>query len=122
MSAAVVDDLVKIGKTGSGNFEERMSRLERNGYRNVTGLPRRFVIELDKYDEKELLLHSLFARSRVGNTELFFMDINEVIQLLSSFEGIVVSPKEKKTKSLNKRLKRSKQIFSRMVNISWLPN
>jgi hypothetical protein len=96
MSAAVVDDLVKIGKTGSGNFEERMSRLERNGYRNVTGLPRRFVIELDKYDEKELLLHSLFASSRVGNTELFFMDINEVIQLLSSFEGIVVSPKEKK--------------------------
>lgn len=96
MSTAV-DGLVKIGKTGSDNFEQRMSYLEGNGYRNVTGLSRRFAIELDNYDEKELLLHSLFARSRVGNTELFSMDVNEVIQLLSSFEGVVVFPKEKKS-------------------------
>ncbi|MGM9813924.1 MAG: DUF4357 domain-containing protein [Candidatus Enteromonas sp.] len=96
MSTAV-DGLVKIGKTGSDNFEQRMSQLEGNGYRNVTGLLRRFAIELDNYDEKELLLHSLFSRSQVGNTELFSMDVNEVIQLLSSFEGVVVFPKEKKS-------------------------
>lgn len=96
MSTAV-EGLVKIGKTGTDNFEQRMSHLEGNGYRNVTGLVRRFAIELDNYDEKELLLHSLFSRSRVGNTELFSLDVNEVIQLLSSFEGSVVYPKEKKS-------------------------
>lgn len=95
MSTAV-DGLVKIGKTGSDNFEQRMAQLEGNGYRNVTGLSRRFAIELDDYDEKELLLDSLFARSRVGKTELFSLDLNEVVQLLSSFEGKVVYPSESK--------------------------
>lgn len=31
----VVPGLVKIGKTGSENFEARMYNLERNGYSNV---------------------------------------------------------------------------------------
>ena len=92
----VVEGLIKIGKTGSDNFEQRMLHLESNGYRNVTGLKRQFAIELDNYDEKEVLLHNLFARSRVGNTELFSLSMNEVIQLLSSFEGKIVYPKENK--------------------------
>lgn len=44
------------------------------------------------YEEKERLLDSLFSRSRVSNTELFSLNINEVIQLLSSFEGKIVYP------------------------------
>ena len=28
----------KIGKTGTGNFEQRMYNLEHNGYSNVVGL------------------------------------------------------------------------------------
>lgn len=96
MSTAV-DGLIKIGKTGLDNFEQRMAHLESNGYRNVTGLSRRFAIEVENYDEKEVLLHSLFARSQVGNTELFSLDLNEVIQLLSSFEGTVIFPKENKS-------------------------
>lgn len=94
----VVDGLIKIGKTGSENFEQRMSNLESNGYRNVTGLKRTFAIEVEDYDEKENLLDNLFSRSRVSNTELFSLNVNEVIQLLSSFDGkIIYPPQEEKS-------------------------
>ena len=96
--STVVDGLIKIGKTGKDNYNQRMNILESNGYRNVSGLKRQFAIEVDDYDEKENLLDSLFSRSRVSNTELFSLNINEVIQLLSSFEGKVIYPtQDKKT-------------------------
>ena len=88
----VVDGLIKIGKTGTSNYESRMYSLERNGYANVTGLKRRFAIEVDDYDEKEELLDTIFEKSNVPGTELFALDVNLVIQLLSSFEGKVVFP------------------------------
>jgi len=88
----VVPGLVKIGKTGSGNFENRMYELEHNGYRNVTGLKRTFAIEVDEYDEKEKLLHTIFEKSQLSDTELFAIDVNIVIQLLSSFDGTTVYP------------------------------
>ena len=88
----VVDGLIKIGKTGSSNFESRMYNLERNGYANVTGLKRRFAIEVEGYDEKEDLLDTIFEKSNVPGTELFALDVNLVIQLLSSFEGTVIYP------------------------------
>ena len=88
----VVPGLIKIGKTGSENFESRMYQLERNGYNNVVGLKRRFAIEVDSYDEKEALIDSLFDRSRLQNSELFALDVDLVI-LLSSFEGKQVYPK-----------------------------
>lgn len=72
-----------------------MYYLERNGYRNVTGLKREFAIEVDLYDEKEKLLFSIFEKSRVSETELFAIDLDTVIQLLSSFEGNQVYPKDK---------------------------
>mgnify|MGYP003304471158 CR=1 FL=1 len=49
----VVPGLIKIGKTGSDNFENRMYQLERNGYFNVVGLKRKFAIEVEDYDAKE---------------------------------------------------------------------
>lgn len=64
--STVVDGLIKIGKTGSDNFSQRMTYLESNGYRNVSGLKRQFAIELSGYEEKERLLDSLFSRSRVS--------------------------------------------------------
>lgn len=98
----VVPGLVKIGKTGSDRFENRMYTLERNGYNNVAGLKRRFAIEVDNYDEKELLLDSLFEKSRVQNSELFALDIDLVIQLLSSFDGTQIYPRnESKETSFN---------------------
>lgn len=94
VTTTVLDGLVKIGASGSNNFEERMSKLERDGYRNITGLKRHFAIEVADYVDKEALLHSLFSRSRVSNTELFSLNVNEVVQLLSSFEGKIIYPQQ----------------------------
>ena len=93
LMTTVVPGLIKIGKTGCGNFEQRMYNLEHDGYRNVTALKRAFAIEVDDYDEKESMLHTIFAKSRVSDTELFALDVNVAMQLLSSFDGIVVYPK-----------------------------
>lgn len=90
-----VPGLIKIGKTGLDNFEDRMYILEKNGYSNVTALKRRFAIEVDDYDEKEMLLDEIFSKSKVYNTELYALDIDLVVQLLSSFEGKQIYPKEK---------------------------
>ena len=65
----VVPGLIKIGKTGTANFESRMYSLERNGYFNVVGLKRKFAIEVDDYDEKEVLLDEIFSKSKVPNSE-----------------------------------------------------
>lgn len=88
-----VPGLIKIGKTGSTNFEQRMYNLEHDGYRNVTALKRAFAIEVEDYDEKEAMLHTIFEKSRVADTELFDLDVNIAIQLLSSFDGSVIYPK-----------------------------
>ena len=89
----VVPGLVKIGKTGTENFESRMYQLERNGYFNVVGLKRKFAIEVDQYDEKEILVDEIFSKSRVFNSELFALDADLVVQLLASFEGKQIYPK-----------------------------
>ncbi len=88
----VVPGLVKIGKTGTENFESRMYQLERNGYFNVVGLKRKFAIEVNDYDEKEKLLDEIFAKSNVQGSELFSLDADLVVQLLSSFEGKQIYP------------------------------
>ena len=90
----VVPGLVKIGKTGTDTFEKRMYHLERNGYCNVVGLKRKFAIEVENYDDKEILLHTIFAKSRVEGTELFALDVNIALQLLSAFEGNIIYPKD----------------------------
>lgn len=91
MSTAV-NGLIKIGKTKSEQFIERMRFLESNGYRNVTGLKREFAIEIDEYGKKEAMLHIIFDKSRIDNTELFALDKDIAIQLLSSFDGTVIFP------------------------------
>lgn len=93
--STVVPGLIKIGQTMTTNFENRMRNLEHNGYSNVTGLKRVFAIEVDDYIEKESLLHTIFEKSRVGDTELFSLDLNIAKQLLSSFEGTVSILKKK---------------------------
>lgn len=92
MSTAV-PGLVKIGKTRSDCFEQRMYDLEHSGYRNVTALKRAFAIEVEDYDDKEKMLHTIFEKSQLSDTELFALDQNIAIQLLASFEGLVVFPK-----------------------------
>lgn len=89
-----VEGLVKIGKTGSDNFEQRMTFLENNGYRRISVLTREFAIEVEDYDEKEKLLQEIFSKSRVSNSELFAVDINLVKQLMASLDGKVVYPQD----------------------------
>lgn len=92
--SSVVPGLVKIGKTGTSNFSSRMYQLEHNGYSNVTGLKREFAIEVEDYEAKEKLLDDIFSKSRIGTTELFALDLNLIIQLLSSFDGKKVYPEQ----------------------------
>ena len=43
-----VTGLIKIGKTRSDQYDERMRFLENNGYWNITGLKRFFAISVDQ--------------------------------------------------------------------------
>ncbi len=99
--STAVDGLIKIGKTT--DFNKRMYELELNGYRNIAGLRRQFAIELEDYNEIENLLDDLFSKSRVGNTELFSIDLNKVIQLLSAFQGRQVYPTTETKKQVFER-------------------
>lgn len=87
-----VSGLLKIGKTRSANYQERMRFLEANGYYNVAGLKKFFAIELNDYSDKEGLLHEIFSKHQVGNSELFALDQELVRQLLLSFDGRVIYP------------------------------
>lgn len=93
LMSTAVRGLVKIGKTQTGQFENRMRELECNGYFNVVGLKREFAIEVDDYDAKEILLHDIFERSQVSNSELFSVNLGMVKQLLASLSGKIVYPK-----------------------------
>lgn len=87
-----VSGLIKIGKTGTNNYPERMRNLESNGYYNVSGLKRFFAIELEDYEDKENLLKEIFSKHQVGDSELFALDYELTKQLLLSFEGKVIYP------------------------------
>lgn len=87
-----VSGLIKIGQTGTNNYQERMRNLEANGYYNVAGLKRFFAIELEDYAEKETLLHDIFNKHQVGESELFALDQELIRQLLLSFKGKVIYP------------------------------
>jgi hypothetical protein len=89
-----VSGLIKIGQTSVSNYQERMRNLEANGYYNVSGLKRFFAIELEDYNDKEILLKEIFSKHRVGDSELFALDYDLVRQLLLSFEGKVIYPKD----------------------------
>lgn len=109
MTTAVAG-LIKIGQTGTPNFQERMRFLEANGYYNVSGLKRFFAIELDDYQAKERLLHEVFSKQQIGDSELFGLDYDLVRELLLSFEGTVIYPKDvNKEKEFNEVSKAREQ-------------
>ena len=52
--STIVPGLIKIGITQNRRtFKHRMYQLERNGYRNITGLKREFAIKTNNYKEIE---------------------------------------------------------------------
>ena len=64
----VVPGIIKIGKTRTDQFENRMKNLDNNRYSNVSGLKRKFAIEVDEYDDKERLIHDIFQSCRLLST------------------------------------------------------
>lgn len=69
-------------------------------------------MELEDYDDKESLLHEIFSKHQVGNSELFALDQDLVRQLLLSFDGFVIYPdkvnKEKEFDVVTAARKRSR--------------
>lgn len=114
MTTAVAG-LIKIGKTGSGQYQERMRFLEANGYYNVVGLKRFFAIEVEDYDDKEALLHEIFSKHRVGTSELFALEYDLVKQLLLSFDGQVFI---RRTKTVKKNLISSRRYENRARDLA----
>lgn len=112
---SAVSGLIKIGKTQTKQFQERMRYLESNGYYNVVGLKRALAIEVNDYDDKEKLIHEVFSKHRVADSELFALDFDLVKQLLLAFEGEVIFPehmdKEKQFDSISKAREES-NLFS----------
>ncbi|RQK63464.1 hypothetical protein COH59_09460 [Neisseria meningitidis] len=94
-----VNSLYKIGISDVSNFEGRMRHLENNGYANVAGLERILAVKTDNYKEKENLLHEIFSKSRIGDTELFAVDENLVKRLFLSLRGEIVFPKNETAES-----------------------
>lgn len=92
MTTAVAG-LIKIGQTETKQFNERMRYLENNGYHNVSGLKRYFAIEIDDYTKKEKMIHEIFSKSQVSDSELFALSEELVKQLLLSFDGNIIYPK-----------------------------
>ena len=94
-----VEGLIKIGKTQ--DFNKRMTILEQNGYWNVSGLKRFFAVKVDDYDEKEKLIHTVFSKSQVANSELFALDKFIAKDMLEAFEGEQIYPEVNEVKKEN---------------------
>lgn len=114
-----VEGLIKIGRTD--NFNARMNILEQNGYWNVSGLKRFYAVRVDDYIEKEKLIHTIFSKSQVANSELFALDKNLAKDMLDAFEGEIIYPEQPKKQTKNdqvidKKKKKSPTKFN-MVNI-----
>jgi len=113
-----VEGLIKIGRTD--NFNARMTILEQNGYWNVSGLKRFYAVKVDDYIEKEKLIHTIFSKSQVANSELFALDKNLAKDMLDAFEGEIIYPEQPKKQTnvpvIDKKKKKSHTKFN-MVNI-----
>jgi len=73
-----------------------MNILEQNGYWNVSGLKRFYAVRVDDYIEKEKLIHTIFSKSQVANSELFALDKNLAKDMLDAFEGEIIYPEQPK--------------------------
>ncbi len=91
---SVIKGVYKIGISSNDNFESRMYNLEKNGYDNIAGLKRVIAIKTENYQAKEKMIHEIFSKSRIAETEFFAVDRNLVEQLFYSLKGEVIFPKK----------------------------
>ena len=59
-------------------------------------MKRVFAIKVQNYSQKEEMLHNIFSKSQVGNSELFTLDVDLAKQVLSSLDGEIIYPREDK--------------------------
>jgi len=115
LMTTAVPGLIKIGRCEVNNFKKRMIYLESNGYYNVVGLKKFFAIEVEDYTEKETLLHEIFSKHKVGESELFAINQDLIRQLLLCFKGKVIYPKninqEKEFEEVSK-VRKQGELFS----------
>lgn len=121
----VIRGVYKIGISNEENFENRMRHLENNGYANVGGLERILAIKTDNYKDKEALLHDIFGKSRIGDTELFAIDENLVKRLYLSLRGEVIFPKNENAedeirKTSNKIQEEKMEEISRSIFVEFV--
>lgn len=93
-----VRGLIKIGKTD--DFKKRMFNLEQNGYWNVSGLHPFYAVRVKDYDAKEKLIHTIFSKSQVANSELFALDKDVAKQMLESFDGEQIYPEVQQSQTV----------------------
>ena len=93
-----VRGLIKIGKTD--DYKKRMFNLEQNGYWNVSGLHPFYAVRVKDYDAKEKLIHTIFSKSQVANSELFALDKDIAKQMLESFDGEQIYPEVQQSQTV----------------------
>lgn len=107
-----IDGVIKIGKTRKDQYEERMRKLEIDGYRTLA-MYRYFASYVSDFDEKEILIHKIFDKSQLGSSELFALDKELVKELIINFEGEQIYPK------LNKQPSATNQPISKKENLTF---
>ena len=108
MSSAI-EGVYKIGISEEPNFQERMRNLEKNGYSNINGLKKEIAIRTENYEDKEKMIHEIFSKSRIKNTEFFATDKNLIEQLFYSLKGEIVYPEEADSEAKIEKLDRERQ-------------
>lgn len=106
-----IDGVIKIGKTRKDQYEERMRKLEIDGYRTLA-MHKYFASYVSDFDEKEILIHKIFDKSQLGSSELFALDKDLVKELIINFEGEQIYPKIDNKPTPNPPTKKSNLTFS----------
>ena len=86
-----IDGVIKIGKAERKEYKERMRKLEVDGY-STLAMHWYFASYVSNYHEKEKLIHEIFGKSQLGNSELFALDKDLAKRLIENFEGEQIYP------------------------------
>ncbi len=109
LMSSAIEGVYKIGISEEANFSERMRNLEKNGYSNIVGLKKEIAIKTENYEDKEKMLHEIFSKSRIKNTEFFATDQNLIEQLFYSLKGEIIYPEKADSEAKIEKLDRERQ-------------
>ncbi len=87
-----VSGLIKIGKSSCENFHQDVDELEHGGYQNVSGLELKYAMEVEDVEDIKKLLFDVFSKSNLPETELFVLNLELLIHLMSNLQGEKVYP------------------------------